>query len=113
MGYTDVQSAGNSGTGSSLTVTLGSATVAGNLIWVLVGSGTPTSVTDNVGNTYTLQDSLSLSSAKGYVYDCVGSTGGATSITANFSSATPAEMIVREFSGTTGSFDVKGHNSAS
>lgn len=89
-------------TATSISITT-AATGAGNLVVVYVrlssNADTCTSVTDNVGNTYVLGTAVD-NTIRQYVAYGVQVTGGATSITANFSGATVAHRIgVDEFSG--------------
>jgi hypothetical protein len=89
--------AGGAGGQTSLTLTLTQATTIGNGLFVGVGASpetnTVTSVTDNVGNSYSQVTGCYSTFSPGGISDiwfCYPVTAGATTLTANFSQATNA-----------------------
>lgn len=94
----------NSGSGTTVVVT-SSATVAGNLIVGCIQMGgvteTCSSVTDDKSNTYVVQAAVDSGGiVRGYQFYGVQTTGGTTSITANFSGSSVSKIVnLSEFSG--------------
>jgi len=93
-----IQTAGNSGSGTSLSTSINSSG-ASNLIVVCVSSGQPpTSIADNKQNLYTLAKDMIYGTSRFQLYYAYNTTGGITSVTIS-SPWTSNEMIVAEYSG--------------
>lgn len=104
MAFAAVQeTTGTAGTGSTVSETVAS-TGSGNLVVVALRLSTKTetctSVTDNVGNSYALLAASDSSGRRLYIAYGVQATGGATSITGNFSGSSATKRVIAvEFSG--------------
>jgi hypothetical protein len=106
MAFTQIQTVtgyvSTTTTTKSVTVT---STGQNNLIyihyWLISGSSAPT-VTDNVGNSYTVSSILSYGGYHSYVIHGMQLTGGATSIDFTFTSGDWMVMTIDEYSGFTG-----------
>lgn len=116
MSYTLEQTqAGSSITShTSGTVSL-TSTLSGSLIPLQITLPTGfsvLSVTDNVGNTYTLQQTvpspIGTNPKHCYYYDCFPAISGVTLITATFSGSTNYAICCREYSGIVGGIDAQG-----
>lgn len=114
-----VQSTGNKSDAydSSITATFGSNVTTGNLIVVTAFTGlgqTVSSVTDGLSNTYS--EAVSAASGQFKIYYAENITGGADTVTANFSDGANFRAIsIHEYSGadTTAPFDVGAGASSS
>lgn len=110
MAFTRVQS-GNAGgvgggggfVGSSLPATLAAPVGSGNCVIGAVEyrafAATLNSITDNQGNTYTVLDTVTVSSRSRATFVLGNITNGPTVISANFDVADNASIVVEEFSG--------------
>lgn len=105
MAYSVVQTASNSGTGTTVSVTLSSVTsnntIVVGIITAFTAFSAPTSITDSQGNWYTrVAGPTTVSNGSLYTYVGGKVTGGFTSLTVNFSgSGQNNAVIVREYSG--------------
>jgi len=87
---------------------------AGNALFVLVGVKSATvsisSITDNLGNTWTQVALRTGTSTREYIYYALNVAGGSTTVTVNFSASVTAAQNLSEFSGiaTSSALDVAG-----
>lgn len=101
MASSVVQSNANSGTGTSLTVVLGSAPTAGNTLLAVMASDTTASAapTAGTGNSYTQR--LAQVSGQGfYVWTRLVAGGESATTTFTLSTSSPAGLLVAEIQGT-------------
>jgi len=100
---------------SSVAATFGSSVTAGHLVVVnLVWYSSPTvvnSVTDSASNTYSLAISNTSTAASAATYYTVATTGGAFTVTVNFSLGAYASITINEYSFTPGTISVSNTNS--
>lgn len=98
---TKVQTAHNSGTGTSVSVTL-NGVGAGNLVWfglVTGGTAAPTSVTDSNGTPVLVVNSSYTLFGNNAQYIVANAASGTHTITANFAASTSCLLFIAEYSG--------------
>jgi len=112
MAFVQSKSFGGTGTSTTTPVTLTSNVTVGNVLVVGVGWGTANAVsptvTDNLGNVYTLQDSTLLvaDNQRLATYVAPITVGGACTVTYNIGTGVDFRtIVVGEYSGLTGTVD--------